>query len=176
MIFRETPLAGLFLIEPEPRSDERGFFARTFCADEFRAHGLDPCVAQCSVSFNRRRGTLRGLHFQRAPHEEDRLVRCTAGAIFDVAVDLRDGSATRGRWWGITLSAAERNQLYVPKGFAHGFLTLEDDVEVAYQMSVPYTPEGAAGYRYDDPAFAIEWPFPPVVIAQRDLELPWFAP
>jgi dTDP-4-dehydrorhamnose 3,5-epimerase len=128
------------------------------------------------VSYNRRRGTLRGLHFQRAPHEEDRLVRCTAGSIFDVVVDVREGSPTRGRWHGVTLSAAERNQLYVPKGFAHGFLTLVDEVEVAYQMSVPYAPESAAGFRYDDPTFAIAWPFPPTVIAPRDLDLPWFAP
>jgi dTDP-4-dehydrorhamnose 3,5-epimerase len=173
MIFRETPLSGAFVIELEPSHDERGFFARTFCEREFRAHGLDPCVAQCNVSYNRRRGTLRGLHLQRAPHEEDRVVRCTAGAIYDVIVDVREGSSTRGRWLAVTLSASERNQLYVPKGFAHGFLTLEDDVEVAYQMSVPYAQESAGGYRYDDPAFAIEWPFEPTVVSQRDLELPW---
>lgn len=174
MLFHPTPLPGAFVIELEPHHDERGFFARTFCQEEFRAHGLDPCVAQSNVSFNRRRGTLRGLHLQRAPHEEDRLVRCTAGAIFDVIVDVRDGSSTRGRWFAITLSAKERNQLYVPKGFAHGFLTLEDDVEVSYQMSVPYVPQSTAGYRYDDPTLAIEWPFPPVVVSQRDQDLPWF--
>jgi dTDP-4-dehydrorhamnose 3,5-epimerase len=176
MKFHQTPLPGAFVIELEPRHDERGFFARTFCQDELRARGLDPCVAQCNVSYNRRRGTLRGLHLQRAPHEEDRLVRCTAGSIFDVVVDAREGSPTRGRWHAVTLSAAERNQLYVPKGFAHGFLTLEDDVEVAYQMSVPYAPESAAGYRYDDPTLAIEWPFEPLVVSQRDLELPSFTP
>jgi dTDP-4-dehydrorhamnose 3,5-epimerase len=174
MIFRETPLQGAYLIELEPHRDDRGFFARTFCQEEFAALGLDPCVAQCSVSFNRLRGTLRGLHFQRAPHQEERLVRCTSGSVFDVIVDLREGSPTRGRWFGETLSAREHNQLYVPKGFAHGFLTLADEVEVAYQMSVPYAPESSSGYRYDDPTFAIEWPFPPAVIAQRDLDLPWF--
>ncbi|HUP25956.1 MAG TPA: dTDP-4-dehydrorhamnose 3,5-epimerase family protein [Thermoanaerobaculia bacterium] len=174
MRFRETPLPGSFLIELEPHHDERGFFARTFCEREFRDHGLDPCVAQCNVSYNHRRGTLRGMHLQLPPHEEDRLVRCTAGSIYDVIVDVRDGSPTRGRWFAATLSAAERIQLYVPRGFVHGFLTLEEDVEVSYQMSAPYAAGSAAGYRYDDPTLAIEWPFPPAVISQRDLDLPWF--
>lgn len=176
MVFRELPLAGAYLIEIEPHRDERGFFARTFCTDEFYAVGLDPHVSQTSVSYNRQRGTLRGLHLQRAPHEEDRLVRCTSGAIFDVLVDVRAGSPTRGRWHAVTLTAAERNQLWVPRGFAHGFLTLEDDVEVSYQMSVPFEPGSSAGYRYDDPTFAIAWPFPPEVVSQRDRELPWFEP
>jgi dTDP-4-dehydrorhamnose 3,5-epimerase len=172
VIFREAPLPGVWVLELERHADERGFFARTFCRQELEAHGLAPEVAQCNLSVSHRRGTLRGLHLQRAPHEEAKLVRCTRGSLFDVAVDLRAGSATFARWFGVVLSAERANQLYVPKGFAHGFLTLEDDTEVCYQMSTPYAPEHQAGYRWDDPAFGIEWPAEVRVISERDRNLP----
>jgi dTDP-4-dehydrorhamnose 3,5-epimerase len=174
MIFRETPLAGAFVLEPELVQDERGFFARTWSRDEFVARGLDPEIAQCSVSYNHRRGTLRGLHFQAAPHEEVKLVRCIRGALWDVIVDVRPGSPTRGRFFGLVLSAAARNALYIPKGMAHGFVTLEDETEVFYQISAPYSPEHARGYRWDDPTFAIPWPEPVAVISERDRNLPFF--
>jgi len=174
MIFRETPLAGAFVLEPELVQDERGFFARTWSRDEFTARGLDPEIAQCSVSYNHRRGTLRGLHFQAAPHEEVKLVRCVRGALWDVIVDVRPGSPTRGRFFGLALSAAARNALYIPKGMAHGFVTLEDETEVFYQISAPYSPEHARGYRWDDPTFAIPWPEPVAVISERDRNLPFF--
>lgn len=174
MIFRETPLAGAFLIEPEPVADDRGFFARTYSRAEFTARGLDPAIDQCSVSFNHRRGTLRGLHFQAVPREEVKLVRCTRGSLWDVIVDVRPGSPTRGRHFAVVLSAAARNSLYIPKGMAHGFITLEDDTEVFYQISEPYSPEHARGYRWDDPAFAIPWPEPVAVISDRDRNLPLF--
>jgi dTDP-4-dehydrorhamnose 3,5-epimerase len=176
MKFTELALGGAFLIEPERHEDERGFFARTFCATEFAARALNPAVAHCSVSYNRRRGTLRGLHYQAAPHAEDKLVRCTAGAVFDVIVDLRPGSATFRRWVGLELSAAQRRMLYVPAGLAHGFQTLADDTELFYQISTPYVPEAARGVRWDDPELAIPWP--PVasrVISPRDLALPTLA-
>lgn len=176
MIFRETPLAGAFVIETRRFEDERGFFARTFSVDELVARGLDPEVVQCSVSFNHKRGTLRGLHFQEAPHEETKLVRCTRGAIWDVIVDIRPGSPTRGRHFALVLSGEERNALYIPKGMAHGFLSLEDSTEVFYQISERYSPEHARGYRWDDPTFAIPWPEPVAVISDRDRELPLFEP
>ncbi|HVS12988.1 MAG TPA: dTDP-4-dehydrorhamnose 3,5-epimerase [Thermoanaerobaculia bacterium] len=175
MIFRVTPLAGAWVLELERREDDRGFFARTFCRRELAEHGLDPEVAQCSVSFSRRRGTLRGLHFQRAPHQEAKLVRCTRGSIFDAIVDLRPRSETFARPFTVVLDAEERNQLYVPPGFAHGFLTLADDVEVSYQMSTPWAPGHEGGYRWDDPAFAIPWPEPVRVISERDRALPTLA-
>jgi dTDP-4-dehydrorhamnose 3,5-epimerase len=174
VIFRETDLAGAWVLEPERFTDDRGFFARTFCRDEFQAHGIDPTVAQCSVSYNHRKGTLRGLHFQIAPREEAKLVRCTRGAIFDAIVDLRPGSPTHGRHFAVVLSAEAGNQLYIPKGMAHGFQTLEDDTEVFYQISEMYAPELARGYRYDDPAFGIPWPLPVTVVADKDLALPRF--
>ncbi len=175
VIFRPTGLEGAFLLEPERIEDERGYFARTFCRQELEALGLSPDIVQCSVSFNHRRGTLRGLHIQRPPHQEDKLVRCSAGAAFDAIVDLRPQSPTFRRTWTGVLSAAAGNQVFVPKGLAHGFLTLEDRTEIAYQMSVAYAPHSAAGYRYDDPAFAVPWPEPVRVISQRDLDLPRFA-
>ena len=174
MIFRETLLAGAFVLEPELVEDERGFFARTWSRDEFTARGLDPEIAQCSVSYNHRRGTLRGLHFQAAPHEEVKLVRCVRGSLWDVIVDVRPGSPTRGRFFGLVLSAAARNALYIPKGMAHGFVTLEDETEVFYQISAPYSPEHARGYRWDDPTFAIPSPEPVAVISERDRNLPFF--
>jgi dTDP-4-dehydrorhamnose 3,5-epimerase len=174
MIFRETPLPGAWLLEPERIEDERGFFARTFCRDEFEQRGLDPTVAQCSVSFNHRRGTLRGLHFQIAPHEEVKLVRVTRGSIWDVIVDLRLDSPTFKQHFSIVLSAESGNQLYIPKGLAHGFQTLEDATEVFYQISELYAPESARGYRWDDPAFAIPWPEAVTVISEKDRLLPLF--
>ena len=174
MIFRETTLPGAWLLDLERFEDERGYFARTWCRDEFAKHGLDPTVAQCSVSFNHRRGTLRGLHFQIAPHEEVKLVRVTRGAIWDVIVDLRAGSRTFKHHFSTVLSAERGNQLYIPKGMAHGFQTLEDATEVFYQISEPYVPESAHGYRWDDPAFAIPWPESVSVISERDRQLPFF--
>lgn len=174
MIFRETPLAGAFVLEPERFEDERGFFARTFCRRELGERGLETAVAQASVSFNRRRGTLRGLHFQAEPDAEVKLVRVVRGAVFDAIVDLRSGSPTFKRFFSVELSAESGRQLYVPRGFAHGFQTLADDTEVCYQISTFYAPEAARGYRYDDPAFAIPWPEPVTVISARDLELPCF--
>lgn len=176
MIFKETTLKGAFLIELEPKEDERGFFARTFCAGEFSAHGLDPRLVQCSMSFNVRSGTLRGLHWQAAPHAECKLIRCTRGAIHDVIVDLRADSPTFRRHFAIELTADNRRQLYVPGGFAHGFQTLEDKTEVFYQMSEAFAPESARGVRWNDPAFGIQWP--PVehrILNERDASYPDFS-
>jgi dTDP-4-dehydrorhamnose 3,5-epimerase len=174
MIFRETLLAGAWVLEPERFEDERGFFARTYCRRDFEARGLDPAIAQCSVSWNHRRGTLRGLHLQIAPHEEVKLVRVTRGAVWDVIVDLRPESPTFQRHFGITLSAENRHELYIPKGMAHGFQTLEDGTEVFYQISEFYAPDSARGYRWDDPAFAIPWPEPVTVMSEKDRTLPLF--
>ena len=174
MIFAATGLEDAWLIDIEPREDERGFFARTWCRQELTAHGLDTEIAQESISFNRHRGTVRGLHFQRRPHEETKIVRCTRGAIFDVIVDLRRHSPTYLRWQGFELSAENRRAIYVPKGFAHGFQTVIDNAEIAYQISAFYAPEAAAGYRYDDAAFGIAWPLPVTVIGERDLDWPGF--
>lgn len=158
MVFTETKLKGAFVVDLEPREDERGFFARTFCAREFEEHGLNPHLVQCSISFNKQRGTLRGMHWQEAPHGECKLIRVTRGAIYDVILDLRRGSATFKQWFAIELTAENRRQLYVPEGFAHGFQTLSDSTEVAYQMSEFFAPESSSGVRWNDPAFAIEWP------------------
>ncbi len=168
MRFTETPLAGAFVIELERHDDERGYFARTFCRDEMVRHGLEPDVAQSSISFNARRGTLRGMHYQSEPHAEAKLVRCIAGAIHDVIVDLRPGSPTLHRSFAIELDATSLAALYVPRGFAHGFLTLTDGASVLYQMSTSYEPSAARGLRWDDPALGIAWPFAPVVIGARD--------
>jgi dTDP-4-dehydrorhamnose 3,5-epimerase len=172
MIFTPTRLAGMWLVEIEPYSDERGHFARTWCRREFEAHGLDTDLAQASLSFNRARGTIRGLHFQRPPHGEVKLVRCTRGAIFDVAVDLRPASPTRRQWQGFELTAENGMALYIPRGFAHGFQTLAPDSEVFYQISQFYAPEAASGVRYDDPAFAIAWPLPVAAISPQDRAWP----
>jgi dTDP-4-dehydrorhamnose 3,5-epimerase len=174
MIFSRVKLDGAWLIDIEPREDERGFFARVWCRKELAAHGLDIEVAQESVSFTRHRGTVRGFHFQRSPHDENKLVRCTRGAILDVIVDLRPRSATFLRWQGFELTAENRRAIYIPKGFAHGFQSLTDNVEMFYQISAFYAPEAAAGYRYDDAAFGVSWPFPPTVISERDLRWPKF--
>ncbi len=172
MRFTETPLAGAFVIEAERFADSRGFFSRTFCKREFAERGLNPRVAQANLSFNDRRGTLRGMHYQTAPHAEAKLVRCTRGAIHDVIIDLRPGSATYLRHFAVRLDEENRTLLYVPEGFAHGYLTLADRTEVAYQMSVAYAPDHGAGVRYDDPAFGIHWPEPVQVIAERDRTYP----
>jgi len=156
--FLATDVDGCFVVEPEPHVDERGFFARTFSADEFARLGLNPAVVECSVSFNERRGTLRGLHLQTPPHAEAKLVRCTRGRMFDVAVDLRPGSPSYLRWTAAELSADNRRGLYVPEGCAHGFLTLADATEVSYQISAGYSADAGEGYRWDDPAFGIAWP------------------
>lgn len=154
----ETPLAGLVLIAIEPASDERGFFARTWCADELAAAGLDVRVAQCSIAHNIRAGTLRGMHWQVAPHVETKLVRCTRGALLDVVVDIRTGSPTHLEHYAVELAADNHLTLCIPPGFAHGYQTLVDDVEVLYMMSAPHEPGAARGARFDDPAFGIDWP------------------
>lgn len=174
MIFGPTPLIGAVTVELERREDERGFFARSFCRREFEAQGFDPCVAQCNVSFNRRRGTLRGMHWQEAPHGESKLVRVTGGALWDVIVDLRPDSPTFRCWFGVELTAENRRALYIPPGFAHGFQTLANDVEVFYQMSTFYVPEAQRGVRWDDPAFGIEWPIRPPFLSERDATYPDF--
>jgi dTDP-4-dehydrorhamnose 3,5-epimerase len=174
MMFEGTVLPGVFLIRPEPRADVRGFFARTWCADEASAHGLNPRVVQCNVSFNRLRGTLRGMHYQESPHSETKLVRCTRGAIHDVILDLRPDSPTFRRWAAFALTSENRLGLYVPEGMAHGFQTLEDDTEVFYQMSEFYAPGSARGVRWDDPAFTITWPIPDPILSERDLSYPNF--
>ena len=175
MRFIETKLRGAFIIEPEPIEDERGFFARTWCRREFQAHGLNSQLVQCNISFNKKRGTLRGMHYQGPPHEEAKLVRCTRGEIYDVILDLRPSSPTFKEWVPVLLSAESRCMLYVPEGLAHGFQTLEDSTEVFYQMSEFYVPECAKGVRWNDAAFGIEWPeVANRVISERDLKYPLF--
>lgn len=172
MNLKPLELKGAYLIEPDRIRDERGFFMRTFCAETFAAHGLTSQFPQCSLSFNERRGTLRGLHFQTAPHAETKIVRCTRGSVFDVIVDIREKSDTFGTWTAIELSAVNARAVYVPEGFAHGFQALEDSVEVSYQISTPYASTSAAGIRYDDQMLAIAWPIPVSVISNKDLNLP----
>jgi len=174
VIFTPLELPGAWLVELERHEDERGYFARTFCREEFESAGLDPRVAQCSVSFNRERGTLRGMHWQAAPHGENKLVRCVRGRLYDVLIDLRPDSPYFRKWRAAELSAELGNALYVPEGVAHGFLTLEDEVEVFYQMSVPYEAAAARGVRWDDPAFGVEWPEAPTLISERDASYPDF--
>jgi dTDP-4-dehydrorhamnose 3,5-epimerase len=168
MKFHETILQGVFLIEPEPIADERGFFARTFCRQEFVNHGLSASLDQCSVSFNKKRGTLRGMHFQLAPHDEIKLVRCTMGAIFDVVLDLRQDSQTYKKWIGVELTSENRKMLYIPPGCAHGFETLVDNTEVFYQIQGMFVPAAARGVLWNDPAFAIQWPIAAEVISEKD--------
>jgi dTDP-4-dehydrorhamnose 3,5-epimerase len=169
-------LPGVFVIELERRVDERGFFARSFCVDELARAGLHTDYPQGNVSFNACRGTLRGMHYQAAPHGEVKIVGCTAGAILDVVVDLRAGSPTRLGWCAVELTCAAGAQLYIPAGFAHGFLTLADNTEVAYRMGARYVPDAARGLRWNDPRLAIAWPAPPAVISERDASYPDFDP
>jgi dTDP-4-dehydrorhamnose 3,5-epimerase len=173
-----TPLPGAYVVELEPLRDERGWFARTFDAAAFAELGLDPAVVQCNVSFNERAGTLRGMHYQEAPHGEPKLIRCTRGAVFDVIVDLRPGSPAFRRWFGIELREGGTSSLFAPAGLAHGFQTLEDASELHYQMGYHYVGDAARGVRWDDPAFGIEWPAPPLggrVMSERDVAYPDFA-
>jgi dTDP-4-dehydrorhamnose 3,5-epimerase len=173
MIFEQTPLSGAWLVTPELTLDARGAFGRLFCAERFAARGLEPRLEQVSLSFNHRAGVLRGLHLQRPPHAEAKLVRVTAGAIFDVIVDLRAGSPTYGRWFGARLDADARRQLYIPAGFAHGFQTLTDGAEVLYLISTGYAPQTQDGVRWNDPALAVAWPDPAgAVVSDRDRALP----
>lgn len=172
MRFIELNLKGAYLIEPEMIVDERGCFARTFCREEFKQKGLNPNLYQCSFSFNYKKGTLRGMHFQKAPHEEVKIVRCTKGTIFDVVVDLRPLSPTYKKWEGCILSADNRSMLYIPEGFAHGFQTLEDQSEVFYQISCPYVPASASGVRWSDPGLGIAWPLEVNVISVKDQQYP----
>lgn len=174
MEFVKTKLEGVFEIHIDPKCDERGFFARTWCTEEFQNHGLNPTLTQCSISFNTRKGTLRGIHFQGAPRQEAKLVRCTQGAIYDVAVDLRPNSPTFRQWVAATLTAENRHMFYVPEGCGHGFLTLEDNTEVFYQISEFYAAECSRGYRWSDPAFGIVWPDEVAVISERDRSYPDF--
>jgi len=175
--FISTEIAGVWLIVPEPIEDERGSFARLFCRREFETRGLNSELVQCSTSFNRLKGTLRGMHFQAEPHGEEKIVRCTRGAIYDVIADLRRDSPSFRRWSGFELTADNRMMVYVPRGVAHGFLTTSDDTEVFYQMSEFHHPESARGVRWDDPSLAIRWPqVPPALISDSDRSLPYLRP
>jgi dTDP-4-dehydrorhamnose 3,5-epimerase len=201
MIFSETKLKGAYIIDIEKLVDERGFFARSWCQHEFEAHGLNPRLVQCNISFNLKKGTMRGMHYQADPYEEAKVVRCVRGSIYDVIIDIRPDSATYCHWTGVELSSpcfhlppsisplpvdcspstahsspltANYNMLYVPEGFAHGFLTLEDDTEVFYQMSEFHAPNHARGFRWNDPAFRVEWPADVQVISDRDRSYPDF--
>lgn len=175
MLFTETKLKGAYVIELEPHTDTRGFFARSWCRREFEVHGLNPNLVQCNVSFNSKKGTLRGMHYQTEPFKEAKLVRCTRGAVHDVIVDVRPDSPTFRDYIGVLLTADNRRSLHVPEGFAHGFLTLEDSTEVFYQMSEFYAPEAATGFRWNDPIFGIKWPSEVSVISERDRTYPDFS-
>jgi dTDP-4-dehydrorhamnose 3,5-epimerase len=174
VIFTETALPGAWIVDVERLEDSRGFFARSWCEREFAERGLNPRLAQCNVSFNKRRGTLRGLHYQASPHREAKLIRCTRGAIHDVILDLRPDSPAFKRHTAVVLDAESRRMLYVPEGFAHGFQTLEDDTEVFYQMSAAHAPDHARGVRWNDPAFGIQWPEAERTISERDQRYPDF--
>ena len=174
MIFNETNLQGAFVIEPEILTDERGAFARIFCQKEFENHGLNPNIFQCSISLNTKKFTLRGMHFQKSPHAEAKLVRCSRGGIYDVIVDLRQHSPTFMTWTAVEVSDDNKRMVYVPEGFAHGFQTLKDNTEVIYQMSQFYSLGHSDGFRWDDPSFNIEWPAEPIVISPKDQIFPDF--
>lgn len=177
MIFHKLKLEGAYRIDLEPREDERGFFARAWCQQEFAAHGLETRIVQSNLSYNRHKGTLRGMHYQTPPYEEVKLVRCIRGSIFDVIIDLRPGSPTFKQWVGVELTATNRQMLYVPKGFAHGFQTLEDDTEVFYHVSEFYTPGAERGVRWNDPSFRIEWPnVEKRILSPKDQSWPDFVP
>jgi len=172
MNFIKLKLKGAFTIEPEPQEDERGFFARTWCQHEFEAHDLNARLVQCNISFNKKKGTLRGMHYQVVPHEEAKLVRCTMGGIYDVALDLRSASRTFKEWVAVELTAENHRMIYIPEGLAHGFQTLTDNTEVFYQMSEFYHTESARGVRWDDPAFGIKWPLPNPILSHTDRSYP----
>lgn len=174
MIFKETKLKEAYIIELEALEDERGFFARSFCQKEFEEHHLNPRIVQCNISSNKKKGTLRGMHYQIAPYEEAKLVSCTMGVIYDVIVDLRPDSSTYCQWFAVELSAENYKMLYVPEGFAHGFQTLEDNTIVLYQMSEFYHPECARGVRWDDSAFGIKWPLSNRIVSKKDMNYPDF--
>ncbi len=174
MIITETRLNGLYIIEPERLEDERGFFARTWCEREFSAAGINLKLVQCSISFNRKKGTLRGMHYQDTPYNEAKLIRCTKGAVYDVAIDLRPGSGTFKQWISVELTDENRKMIYIPEGFAHGFLTLSDNTEVFYQISEFYVAGYARGIRWNDPAFGVNWPYKVAVISDRDRNYPDF--
>jgi dTDP-4-dehydrorhamnose 3,5-epimerase len=176
MIFTKTKLPGVFLVDLELRSDDRGFFARSFCQREFADRGLCATYPQCNLSYNKERGTLRGMHYNRSPHEEAKLVRCQAGAIHDVVVDIRRDSPTLGQWLGVELSQKNRRMIYIPAGLAHGFLTLTPDTEIFYQMSAFYVPDAGIGLRYDDPGIGIDWPERPRIVSPRDRNYPDWTP
>jgi dTDP-4-dehydrorhamnose 3,5-epimerase len=175
VIFAPGEIDGVWHIDLEPRRDARGAFARSFCSTEFAAHGLPSAFVQCNISQNTIAGVLRGLHWQMPPHEEGKLVRCTSGAAFDVAVDIRPGSPTRWRWTSVILSAERGNAIYIPPGFAHGFQALLDGTELFYMMTQDYRPESSAGLRWDDPTIAIDWPIRPPLVSERDAGLPLVA-
>ncbi|MEZ6040488.1 MAG: dTDP-4-dehydrorhamnose 3,5-epimerase [Planctomycetaceae bacterium] len=174
MKFTETPVHGVWLVEPERHEDNRGFFARTWCAREFEQRGLDHRLVQCNVSYNRQRGTVRGMHFQKSPCEEAKLVRCTAGAVWDVVVDLRSDSETYLQHLAVQLDPVDHIAVYIPKGCAHGFQTLEDSTELLYQMTEYFSPDAASGVRWNDPLINVQWPIDVSVIAERDLQFPDF--
>jgi dTDP-4-dehydrorhamnose 3,5-epimerase len=174
MIFQKTKLNDVHIVKLEPLTDERGFFARSWCKQEFSDQGLANDCVQTNLSFNKTKGTLRGMHYQAKPHGEVKLVRCIKGAIYDVVIDLREQSSTYLKWLGVELNDENRDMLYIPKGFAHGFLTLKDNVEVFYQMSEFYKPDAARGLRYDDPTFNIHWPTAVKEIAEKDRAWPDF--
>jgi dTDP-4-dehydrorhamnose 3,5-epimerase len=168
VIFKKTPLAGAFVIKLQKLKDERGFFARSYCQKEFKDHGLIPKIVQANFSFNKKKGTLRGMHYQIFPYEEAKLIQCTRGALYDVIIDLRKDSPTYKKWFGLELTANNYTMLYVPESFAHGFYTLEDNTEATYMVSQFYTPGSERGIRWDDPAFNIQWPLKPEVISSKD--------
>lgn len=168
MKFEETPLKGAYIIHPQPIKDNRGFFARTWCEKEFEKYGLSTDLKQCNISFNKRKNTLRGMHYQQEPYEEIKLVRCTRGSIYDVIIDLRPNSKTFKKWFAINLTSENRLMLYVPKGFAHGFQTLKDNTEVFYQMTEFYHPEFSIGVRWNDPAFQVKWILKDPIISEKD--------
>ncbi|HZF65087.1 MAG TPA: dTDP-4-dehydrorhamnose 3,5-epimerase [Chitinophagaceae bacterium] len=175
MLIEETPIEGAYVITIEKKEDERGFFARAFCRNEFEAAGLATDLVQANVSFNYKKGTLRGMHMQLPPRGETKLVRCTRGAIYDVVADVREGSGTFKRWFGLELTSQNHRMLYVPEGCAHGYITLEDETEVMYQVSQFYTASAERGYRWDDPAFNIKWPIPPEIISAKDKSHPFLS-
>lgn len=172
MIFRETKIKGLYVIEPEVKTDERGYFARTFCQEELQKNGLSFNIVQMNRSLTKKKGTIRGMHFQKEPKAEGKIVSCLRGAVYDVAVDLRPGSPTYGQWVAVELTADNRLMFYIPKSFAHGFQALTDDCELQYLMSEFYSPEQASGVRWDDPFFKIEWPLPVSFISEKDRNWP----